>query len=108
MTDIHPTLTEHYMGMNEALKERDSLKAVNKNLENDIAIAEGMNKHLKEQLVAITSERNHYMRYSFALTTRINAMQDIWSGMMDLAKHEADNQLPVQLPKAANIEGSGE
>lgn len=108
MTDIHPTLAEHLNGMNEALRERDSFKSLNNDLQNELSVAKKTIDYLTNQCDKITSERNHYMRYSFALTTRINAMQDIWSGMMDLAKHEADNQLPVQLPKAANIEGSGE
>ncbi len=104
MSDIHPALADHYSGMNEALKERDSLKALNADLQNELTVSKKTIDYLTNQCDKLARDRDHYMRYSFALTTRINAMQDIWAGMMDLAKHEADNQLP----KAAQIEGNGE
>lgn len=108
MSDIHPAIADHYQGMNVALHERDELREKNNGLQNELTIAKGMVEYLTTKLDDVTRDRDHYMRYSFGLTTRINAMQDIWSGMMDLAKHEADNQLPAQLPKAVQIEGSGE
>lgn len=107
MTDIHPALAEHYDGMNTALRERDRLASLTIDLQNELTVAKKQVDYFTSQLNKVTNERDHYMRYSFALTTRINAMQDIWAGMIDLSKQEAGSQLPAQLPKAANIEGNG-
>lgn len=107
MTDIHSEIAEHYDSINSALHERDRLTALARDLQNELTIAKGTISHLNNQLDKVTHERDRYMRYSFALTTRINAMQDIWAGMIDLSKQEADSQLPSQLPKAPQIEGNG-
>lgn len=101
---IHPAIQNHYSGMNEALFERDQLRSRANELQNELAIARGAVARLENENIRVTKERDHYMRYSFALSTRINAMQDILNGIMDLAEHEADNPSPKQLPVAANIE----
>lgn len=104
MSDIHPTIADHYEAMNIALHERDKLTALARDLENELTVAKDKIDFLSNQIDKITRERDHYMRYSFALTTRVNAMQDIWTGMMELSKNEANSQLPAQLEKQIESE----
>lgn len=101
MSDIHSEIADHYESMNDALHERDRLTSLSRNLQNELTVAKERIDWLSSQIDKITRERDHYMRYSFALTTRVNAMQDIWTGMMELSKQEAASQLP------APMEGNG-
>lgn len=97
--EMHSAIVDHYKGMNDALHKRDELAAIVIDLTNELTVAKRLNVEYKETIEKTKRERDHYMRYSFALTTRINAMQDIWSGMLDLPNHEAESQLPATLEK---------
>lgn len=103
MSDIHSEVADHYKAINVALHERDRLTSLSRNLQNELTVAKDKVEYLSNQIDKVTRERDHYMRYSFALTTRVNAMQDIWTGMMELSKQEANSQLPAPIEK--QIEG---
>lgn len=102
MPDIHPSIEEHYSGMNEALHERDRLASLVIDLQNKLTITEGVNQHLKAELIKLTEEKNYYLRKSLAYTTTLSNMRDTMQGMLDLADQDAEEKL--KLPVVANLE----
>ncbi len=104
---IHPAIADHYEGMNAALYQRDKLKETCTSLQNKLEVALGTIDRMQLQLDDTTRQRDHYMRQTFALTSRLNSVQDIIGATLDLAVHEANNPSPP-MPKAATIEAPDE
>lgn len=102
--DVHPAIADHYQGMNDALHERDKLAALVIELQSKLAISDGINKHLKEQLDKVSAERNYYIRKSLSYTTTLVNMRNTVQNMLDLADHEAENSAPAKLPRISESE----
>lgn len=88
---IHPAINEHYDAMNEALHERDQLRTELQKTTNELAIEQGKNKFLQEQLERVTNERDRYLRFNFELTSRMNSIRGIMDNMFETSAHIASD-----------------
>lgn len=100
--DMHSVIADHYQGLNDALHERDAFAIRNRQLENDIAIAHGLNKGLMEQVASLTKERDYYYRKAYAFESKLRDMKGMIDGVMSLVEFEAEKSpmtVPITAPK---------
>lgn len=102
--DIHPAIHEHYKEMNGALHERDELHTKATDLHNKLEVANRLIEEYKSQLDILRRERDHYMRHSLALVTRINAVRDIMLSTLELAEDEALKPGPMKISEKELLE----
>jgi len=83
--------------------ERDTIRARNERLEVDIVLMAQEIDHLKRQLTVSASERDHYMRHSVELTSRLNDIQIVINEAIRAARDGAfrPNSLPAPRSKLA-------
>lgn len=93
---IHPAIKDHYVGMNEALHERDKFHADSVNLQNKLIVEQGNNTFLQNQLDKITKERDYHMRLNFELTSRMNSIRGIMDSMFEVAAGVADSKPAIE------------
>ena len=67
----------------------------------DIALLKQRNEQLESRLETAATERDHYMRFSTELVTKINAMQMVFEDAIRGAKHAAFK--PPLVPKPQHI-----
>lgn len=94
---LHPAVEDFVHGVSETYKDRDELIASNQSLTNRAEVAEGMVEHLKAQLVAITADRDYYMRKAIEHATKLTASVGILVGMAEDLERETANPGPVKL-----------
>lgn len=104
MTEVHPTIRDHYATINDMLHEKDRLQTEVTRLTNALEVANAIKEDLADRLDNITKERDYYFRKSFAYTNTLVTLKDTVMGMLNIADHEAENSSMAKLPPASQLE----
>jgi len=94
---LEDTAAKGVAAINTIVQERDRLLTDNERMRVDIALLKQRNDQLEGRLETAATERDHYMRFSTELVTKINAMQMVFEDAIRGAKHAAFK--PALVPK---------
>jgi hypothetical protein len=94
---LEDTAAKGVAAINTIVQERDRLLTDNERMRVDIALLKQRNDQLEGRLETAATERDHYMRFSTELVTKINAMQMVFEDAIRGAKHAAFK--PPLVPK---------
>jgi len=94
---LEDTAAKGVAAINTIVQERDRLLTDNERMRVDIALLKQRSEQLESRLETAATERDHYMRFSTELVTKINAMQMVFEDAIRGAKHAAFK--PALVPK---------
>lgn len=87
--------------LNLIIKERDGLLTQNDRMTTELALMRERNDQLEARLAHVTSERDHYMRYSVELTTGLTNINVLIAATLEESRQSAYRPATVPAPRIA-------
>jgi hypothetical protein len=101
-TSLHEQATRGIEAISTMVAERDHFRVRSEKLEVSAALMTQEIESLKQRLALCTAERDHYMRHSVELTSRLNNIQIVINETIREARDGAFRPSPVPRPNTVS------